>query len=56
VTPPPATAAVQTDIASSAFPVSAGRSSVARSFEILAAFFTVFVAGTLVVLRQKSPR
>ena len=52
----PTAAAVQTDIASTAFPVSAGRSSVARSFEILAAFFTVFVAGTLFVLRQKSPR
>jgi len=56
VPPTPPSAAVQRDIASSAFPVAEGRSSLARSFGILATFLAVFVAGTLAVLRQKSAR
>ncbi len=52
----PATVAVQSDVAAAAFPIAEGRSSLARSFQILGTFFAVFVILILSTLSLKSQR
>jgi ABC-type multidrug transport system ATPase subunit/pSer/pThr/pTyr-binding forkhead associated (FHA) protein len=54
--PTPAAVAVQTDVAASAFPTAEGRSSLARSFQVLGTFFTVFVTLILSTLSLKGQR
>jgi hypothetical protein len=52
----PAAPAVQTDIAAGAFPISNGRSTLRRSFQMLGTFFAIFVILILSTLTLKSPR
>jgi hypothetical protein len=55
--PQPQTAVeLQSDVAAGAFPLAEGRSSLARSFQVLGTFFTVFVILILSTLSLKGQR
>jgi hypothetical protein len=55
---PPAAAAakIETDIAAAAFPVAEGRSTIARSFQVMGVFFATFLILMLATLTIKAPR